>query len=440
MEGFRWYVSEVALKSGDDSAEVTLSGRSNGMVYQDDNLFTLGELSAAPGSYCGIEMSLQPVGDESLASAAVVTAPCYYPSTVGIGDAAALAAEDHRCIEVAAGATARSFTLDFEAPLTLDTDHRSFAIKLVARYEEWFDGLDMSLLASDATQQSRLLDNIVTAMTLVAEDRQFVSLNFAAAVNGQQAVCGQTYDGIGIGAQQDLRMEGFRWYVSEVALKSGDDSAEVTLSGRSNGMVYQDDNQGVALLGEAAGCDGATPVQSRNIVGTVPAGAYDQVCFTLGVPFELNHSDPTTAPSPLNLTAMTWSWLSGRVFYRFDSIADPDGATPGNWFVHLGSTGCSNGTSDFGAPPEAECVNPNRPRICLPYDEVAAGHAIVADVAPLLEASDLGYNTPDTAPGCMSFPGDPECAAVMPRFGLDYTLYPGEVYPARTQSAFSVAP
>ena len=40
----------------------------------------------------------------------------------------------------------------------------------------------------------------------------------------------------------------------------------------------------------------------------------------LGVPFPLNHTDITTAPAPLDLTSMDWSWQSGRKFAKIELV------------------------------------------------------------------------------------------------------------------------
>ncbi len=66
------------------------------------------------------------------------------------------------------------------------------------------------------------------------------------------------------------------------------------------------------------------------------------------------------------------------------------------------------------------------------------------DMGAALEASDVAFNTPDTASGCMSGNADPECIAIMPRLNLDFTYIAGagaapEQYPrVIPQRLFSV--
>ncbi|ATX65604.1 metallo-mystery pair system four-Cys motif protein [Roseinatronobacter bogoriensis subsp. barguzinensis] len=55
-------------------------------------------------------------------------------------------------------------------------------------------------------------------------------------------------------------------------------------------------------------CVNGTPDMNNSLRGTVPAGEYTGLDFDIGVPFDLNHGDPTLAASPLNLTAMFWNW------------------------------------------------------------------------------------------------------------------------------------
>lgn len=433
------------------------------VIPSDGGEFDLGTLAAAPGRYCGVVVELQPGaagavpkhGDEldvDMTNTLVNVAPCYYNGTQDLSDAQALAASAHSCVQVKVQTAARRLTLPFAAPVTLDGGNKSLALSVVTRYEEWFNGVDFATLAGNSLEQAKLLDNIAASLYVVTGAEQNVALGFKLQVNGEEAVCGKVYEGLGTTAQP-MRVEGFRFYASNFALQNAAGSVPVRLDTQANGTVYQDDSTGIALIGHTQGCD--APVRVRNLVltGTAPKGDYDQVCFDLGVPYSQAHSDPSTAPSPLNVTGMDWSWLFGRMFFRFDSVVGASVNDTGNtdphagggdtesqtFFLHLGSTGCSNGASpDFGAPPTEECVYPNRPRICLPYADIAEGHSIVADIAPLVSELDITVNTPDTAPGCMSFESDPECVTVMPQYGLDYALNPPALIPRREQTLFTV--
>jgi uncharacterized repeat protein (TIGR04052 family) len=143
------------------------------------------------------------------------------------------------------------------------------------------------------------------------------------------------------------------------------------------------------------------------------------VRFTLGVPFERNHVDATSAPSPLNLTAMFWGWRGGYKFLRVDSFAILEGEFA-EFRIHLGSTGCR-----YARPLEvAGCV-------------WAASDVIVADLGAVLAESDLTANVPGTAPGCMSDQGDTDCEPVFRNLGIDFA----DGFPTATaQKLFRVAP
>lgn len=399
----------------------------------------LGSLAVRPGSYCQLELAIEPGSAAPLSGIGAYTELCYYPDSIGLSDADAAEDGAHSCIEVAAITEHQHIVLELPVPITLDATTRNHAITVVSRFEEWFDGVDMRQLATSSEAQAQWASNIAQALTVVDQSQQYVNLDFDLRLGADEAVCGQTYTGVGVGSVQELRNQGLRFYLSQPTMVgSSGSAASLRLDARSNGTVYQDDRYGVALIGDAQGCDSTTPLRSESLSATVAAGDYRQICFDLGVPFELNHSDPSTAPSPLNLTAMSWSWQYGRVFFRFDSVSNPS-ATPGNFFVHLGSTGCSNASDSGSAPPDQACLYPNLARICLAASAVSSGQPIVVNVAALLSESDIGVNTEGTAPGCMSAAGDPECIQIMPKFGLDYAYTPEQVIAAEAQSLFTGA-
>lgn len=250
-----------------------------------------------------------------------------------------------------------------------------------------------------------------------------VTLDFAALVDGQAFACGQSYAGVGASGTEITPVD-FRFYVHDVALVDAQGVAR-TVELTDDGTWQRD---GVALLDFENGtgpCVNGTAATNTQVRGTVAAGDYTGIRFTLGVPESLNHADQTTATAPLDLTALFWSWNAGYKFARLDHTSD---AQPEGWFVHLGSTGCS----PAGDPtvPATSCANAHRPVVSLDGFDWQTD-AIAADYGALLADSDLTQNS--AAKGCMSFPGDPECHAVMNNFGLDYE---GSASPG--QSFFSV--
>ncbi len=68
----------------------------------------------------------------------------------------------------------------------------------------------------------------------------------------------------------------------------------------------------------------------------------------------------------------------------------------------------------------ATCMDPNSPEVGLEGFDPMAG-TVVADFAGLVEGSMLD-NTADTAPGCMTHPGDdPDCMPIFDNLGLQGT-------------------
>ena len=169
-----------------------------------------------------------------------------------------------------------------------------------------------------------------------AADQQ-VAVRFQAMVGSEKFACGKTYTGIGT-TKSTLSPRDFRFYVHNVALID-DSGKSVPLQLAQDGKWQLDD---VALLDfedATGGCANGTPETNDHVVGTVPAGHYMGLRFTLGVPFNKNHTDLTTMPPPLNLTALSWVWNAGRKFARLDFAST---GMPRGFAIHLGSTGCTS--------------------------------------------------------------------------------------------------
>jgi hypothetical protein len=122
---------------------------------------------------------------------------------------------------------------------------------------------------------------------------------------------------------------------------------------------------------------------------------------------------------------MYWTWAGGHKFIRIDGLVGGNGFN-----LHLGSTGCTSaGMTD---PPASPCANPNTMDVSLSGFS-ADTNTIVLDPAPAFADVDVSANTAATAPGCQSFPNDPECDLVFPHLGLAYGSTP-----AGTEAVFSV--
>ncbi|NTV10615.1 MAG: metallo-mystery pair system four-Cys motif protein [Zoogloea sp.] len=261
---------------------------------------------------------------------------------------------------------------------------------------------------------------------------QPVRIRFAAEVNGAPFACGRSYEAIGRSASR-ITPTDLRFYVSQVALITEDGRAVPLALEQDGAWQYRD----VTLLDFE---DGSGPCSTGNaasrvfVAGTVQAGRYRGLRFTLGVPFELNHADLTTAPPPLNVSGMFWAWQNGHRFFKLEmATSGLNPATrakgrPGGFPVHLGSTACSSGSATE-AP--TVCLNPNRAEVVFEdFDPVE--DVVVADIGRLLAGADVDQNRPNTSAGCMSFPGDGDCPPIMGALGLPY-----DGQPAQRQSFFS---
>ncbi|WP_223635548.1 MbnP family copper-binding protein [Corallococcus sp. EGB] len=239
-----------------------------------------------------------------------------------------------------------------------------------------------------------------------------VDLPVVARVGAEPFACGRTYTNVGTTGTTYEPMD-FRVYVHDVRL--------VTRSGQEVPVTLTDDgtwqHSGVVLLDFANKdglCTQGTAGMNASIKGTAPQGDYTGLRFTLGVPEDLNHGDPTTLGAPLGDMSLHWSWQSGFLFTRIE------GRTKGlpQHVMHLGSTSCA-------PPPEGQtqgtagCANNNRPEFHLDGFDVTKSR-VVMDLGTLFAGSDLDANAPDTAAGCMSSPTDADCGPLFQRLGLAF--------------------
>ena len=259
---------------------------------------------------------------------------------------------------------------------------------------------------------------------------QPVEIGFSATVGGKPFHCGESYAGLGTPAAT-VRATDFRFYVHDVALIDTG-GREIPLQLDQDGLwQYRD----VALLDFEDGsgpCRGGNPGLNAAVKGSVPPGRYVGLAFKLGLPFDLDHGDATIAASPLNFTAMFWTWASGYRFLKIDlESAGAARGQPTGFALHIASSDCA--APDATDRP-ASCTHPNLVEVRLnafdPQRQV-----VELDLARLLVGVNTQVNTPDTAPGCMSDQDDPDCVAVFRNLGLAFGGHP-----AGAQSVFLARP
>jgi uncharacterized repeat protein (TIGR04052 family) len=201
-------------------------------------------------------------------------------------------------------------------------------------------------------------------------------------------------------------------------------------------------SRNVALLDfqdKSDSCSGAIKPTNKTIQGSIATKEdFIAIEFTLGIPPELNHVDPSSVEAPLNASNMFWSWQSGYKSMRIDLSPEGGIQRPGdpdflgtNYFFHLGSTGCS------GDPIRGEavkCARVNQPVIRLNGFNIES-NAIKIDVARLVSGLNIRSDVADS-PGCMSSEFDTECGVFFDNLGLN--LNSGLSSPSALQTVFSV--
>lgn len=252
-------------------------------------------------------------------------------------------------------------------------------------------------------------------------ESEAVTVRFEATVGEVPFSCGAQPTGLGVSGATLEAMDN-RLYVHDLTLIDADGGEHpVTLDQDGMWQVYD-----VALLDfedKTGACANGTAEMNGVMSGVVDAHDTVALRFTLGLPFELNHQDPATAPSPLNLSSLFWTWESGYKFWRFDGRTT---AAPEGFFFHLGSTGCETDTD--GAV--TGCASPNRLTITLDGFDPAT-HVVRIDLAALTAGVDL--DGPDST--CMSGPGMGDCS---PWFGALGLPWGDDVGDPAAQTVFSV--
>ena len=124
--------------------------------------------------------------------------------------------------------------------------------------------------------------------------------------------------------------------------------------------------------------------------------------FTVGVPADVNHADPTLAAPPLNRSDMFWVWQQGYKFLSLESA--PLGV------FHLGSTGCS-GPAPV-RPPDAPCARPNRLTVTLDSFDAESDFVGIRAAALL-----SGLGGPQRCTG--NYAATPGCLVLLSSLDLD---------------------
>lgn len=285
---------------------------------------------------------------------------------------------------------------------------------------------------------------LIAGMTSLASSQKRIQLKFSAEISGEPFKCGTEYKNIGTTSSTVLPSD-YRFYISNVNLI--DTHGNLVPVSLDQDGVWQSGNIALLDFEDGSGpCQNGNPQLNDMITGLVPNDEYEGLEFTLGVPFDVNHQDVLMLPSPLNLSAMFWNWQGGHRFFKVDMATSgrpvpatsrttasvdstqtnpPSSGGSGmggtgeeeaaGFSIHLGSTGCASASRT--TPPASHCKNPNQ--VIVRFDQFNTDNNIViTDIGRVLKDTNVDVNTEDTAPGCMSGLRDPECADILPAFGL----------------------
>ena len=278
--------------------------------------------------------------------------------------------------------------------------------------------LPLLVLACAPEEEPEPLDTTVVEADL--------EIAWAVRFGSNEALCGASYPAVG-STGASARFDGLRLYVHDVRVIF-EDGTEAPLV-LDDAPPFQDGT--VALLDFEDGSStctagdvgtnhritGRAPVERANADQTARVRAVG-LAFTMGLPFDLNHTvlDSASQP-PLDVEAMYRNPTTGREFLRLD-LTGPNNT---DWPIYLHSSGC---TGEPGMEPT--CAAENLVEHVFPTFDADAD-TIVIDLLPLLGGSDVSRNatvtTPggatfDTAPGCQSDPNDPDCSQVFDRYGV----------------------
>lgn len=207
-----------------------------------------------------------------------------------------------------------------------------------------------------------------------------------------------------------------RFYISNVRMVK-ENGTEVPVTLNDDGE-WQYSNVALLDFEDASGtCNdtlsGGTTATNTSISGKVPAGTYTGIAFDVGLPEDLNSQDNATAPAPLNISSMYWSWTGGFKFMKLEMIET--GSSIQTSF-HPGSTSCSDYVSG-GTAGAQNCAEANRPSILLNSStEIdTTSVTVVLDLNNLFQRfeADLAMNTM-----CMPGADKDNCLNVLENMGL----------------------
>ncbi len=235
---------------------------------------------------------------------------------------------------------------------------------------------------------------------LITADTENNKVTFQTQFSGKNIQCKSTFIP-SITAKAVWQYTQLQFFLSNIELKNSQGNWYKPALVKS---PYQSHN--IALLGEH--CRNTNKNKgnwSLTFTNKVNIKAASAIRFTLGVPFKVNHLNPLTQESPLNVPSMFWGWQQGHKFLRLEmSSRLPQSLKTNNWLFHLGSVGCK--ASSPLRSPKQECLQPNRYTFQLPL--VDNNNTIVLNLSVLLRGISLQSEN-----SCQSAPDNKTCQQLM---------------------------
>jgi uncharacterized repeat protein (TIGR04052 family) len=245
----------------------------------------------------------------------------------------------------------------------------------------------------------RLVSLLICTVLIVACSgaKSPLRITFSPVFDGQKLTCGDPDAGV--------QLTDLRFYVSDIELLTASGEA-VNLQLEEDGLWQQADLAFLDMEDGQGSCDNGTSDMNASLRGVAPQQPYVGLRFTVGVPFDRNHSDPLSAGAPLGEGAMHWHWRAGYKFLRAGVRTADDG-----FWLHLGSTGCKGTVQDISG-----CSSPNRVHVEL-ADFVAGEDVVEIDLAALVAESELQDGV---ATDCSSGPAESNCQGPFALLGLKH--------------------
>lgn len=210
------------------------------------------------------------------------------------------------------------------------------------------------------------------------------TLTIAADYQDKPVTCGNSLMAEGNAWQVDT----LRFYVSDLALKQAGKWHHIPFLNND----WQHENVALVSL-TTPDCQMQQINAQLSFDSALDWQDVEAVRFSIGVPFERNHLNPLTQPSPLNLPAMFWSWQLGHKFIRLD-MQQPQGR---DWSFHLGSIGCQS-ASRMRSPQQpcqqphlytVELAKPASDKLVLQLDQLLADLSLGSARTCMFRAPDI---------------------------------------------------